>query len=123
MRAPLQSGRIEATGIAPERVPVAKRAFAGLPGHSQPWHPAVWPNRSLCGPWGPSRRLRKGIAIVHSCATNKSGCGPHGGDFVLKLPDGGSKKTVSSPRATVEKFAATAAPEPPEEPPTVRSRS
>src|SRR5258708_24200354 len=30
---------------------------------------------------------------------------------------------VSSPRASVEKFAASAAPEPPEEPPTVRSRS
>src|SRR5258708_36589181 len=30
---------------------------------------------------------------------------------------------VSSPRATVVKFAARAAPEPPEDPPTVRSRS
>jgi hypothetical protein len=30
---------------------------------------------------------------------------------------------VSSPIATVEKFAASAAPEPPDEPPTVRSRS
>jgi hypothetical protein len=31
--------------------------------------------------------------------------------------------TVSSPIVTVEKFAASAAPEPPDEPPTVRSRS
>src|SRR5690242_9630042 len=31
--------------------------------------------------------------------------------------------TVSSPIATVEKLAAVAQPEPPEEPPTVRSRS
>src|SRR5580704_8900406 len=30
---------------------------------------------------------------------------------------------VSSPTATVEKFAASAAPEPPDDPPTVRSRS
>ncbi len=31
--------------------------------------------------------------------------------------------SVSSPSATVEKFAATDAPEPPDDPPTVRSRS
>ena len=30
---------------------------------------------------------------------------------------------VSSPMATVEKFALSAAPEPPDEPPTVRSKS
>src|SRR5919109_5178050 len=50
---------------------------------------------------------------------------PVGRMATIPFQDPGRRReaNVSSPRATVEKFAATAAPEPPDEPPTVRSRS